>query len=67
MSYYNNRNKSEIDFILNKETAFEVKLNALERDNKKLERLIDKIGITKYYLVSKNFVDIPNVICQMSF
>jgi len=67
LSYYNNRNKSEIDFILNKETAFEAKLNALERDNKKLERLIDKIGITKYYLISKNFVDIPNVICPMSF
>jgi predicted AAA+ superfamily ATPase len=65
LSYYNNRNKSEIDFILNKEIAFEVKINALERDNKKLERLANKLSIQKYYLVSRNFAELPNVVCPM--
>ena len=66
LSYYNNRNKSEIDFILNKDAAFEVKLNAIERDNKKLERLTNKLGIKKFYLISRNFAELPNVVCPMS-
>ncbi|MCK9282252.1 MAG: ATP-binding protein, partial [Melioribacteraceae bacterium] len=32
LSFYNKRNTSEIDFILNKKTAFEVKLNAVDKD-----------------------------------
>ena len=67
LSFFNNRNKSEIDFILNKEIALEVKINAIERDNKKLERSAEKLGIKEYYLISKNYADLPNVICPMSF
>ncbi len=62
LSYYNKRNTAEIDFILNKQIAFEVKLNAIERDYKKLETLAKKIGIAKYYLISKNFVEQPRTI-----
>jgi predicted AAA+ superfamily ATPase len=54
LSYYNNRNKSEIDFILNKEIAFEVKINALERDNKKLERLANKLSTSYFFKVKSN-------------
>ena len=55
LSFYNKRNSSEIDFILNNETAFEVKLNATEKDLNKLKKICESIGIKKYFLVSKNF------------
>ena len=66
LSYYNVRNKAEIDFILNKQVAFEVKLNAVEKDFKKLKRLSDKLGIEKYFLISENFSDTPNTVSPMS-
>ena len=66
LSYYNVRNKAEIDFILNKQVAFEVKLNAVEKDFKKIKRLSDKLGIKKYFLISENFSDTPNTVSPMS-
>ncbi|MCF8359531.1 MAG: ATP-binding protein [Prolixibacteraceae bacterium] len=58
ISFYNKRNKAEIDFILNKEIAFEVKQKALHTDYKKLEKLSREIGLKKYFLVSNSFTDI---------
>lgn len=65
ISYYNKRNTAEIDFILNKRIAFEVKLNAIERDLIKLEKISRKIGIDEYYLISKNYTEISNTIFPM--
>ena len=39
LSFYNKRNSAEIDFILNKEIAFEVKQKAIESDYKRLQNL----------------------------
>ncbi|KUO61670.1 hypothetical protein APF79_03450 [bacterium BRH_c32] len=55
LSFYNKRNTSEIDFILNKKTAFEVKLNAVDKDLTKLKSLCTTLNINEYYLVSKNY------------
>lgn len=52
LSFYNKRNKAEIDFILNKEIAFEVKQKPVEQDYRKLERLAGEIGIGRQYLIS---------------
>lgn len=62
LSFYNKRNKSEIDFILNKEFAFEVKQKAVESDLKKLLNLAKEIGIEKQYLISNTVSDIQNTV-----
>ncbi len=62
LSFYNKRNKSEIDFILNKEIAFEVKQKAIASDYKKLQNLANEIGIERHYVISKNLSDYENTV-----
>jgi len=62
LSFYNKRNKSEIDFILNKEIAFEVKQKVLESDSRKLVRLAKEIGIEKNYLISNTVCELENIV-----
>lgn len=62
LSFYNKRNKSEIDFILNNEMAFEVKQKALESDYKRLINLSREIGIEKSYMVSNSLTDFENTV-----
>ena len=65
LSYYNKRSKSEIDFILNKEIAFEVKLKSSLADLKKLEKNVGTLDLKTYYLVSKNFSDTDKTVFPM--
>jgi len=62
LSFYNKRNKSEIDFILNKEMAFEVKQKGLEADFKKLQNLAGEIGIGRKYLISNSMSAVENTV-----
>jgi hypothetical protein len=62
LSFYNKRNKAEIDFILNKEIAFEVKQKPVEQDFRKLERLASEIGIGRKYVVSNSVSDLPGTV-----
>ncbi|MFC1546585.1 ATP-binding protein, partial [bacterium] len=63
ISYYQTSSKKEIDFILNQEQAFEVKIKATLSDFNYLKRGCDSINIKKSYLISKYFVeDIDDVI-----
>jgi predicted AAA+ superfamily ATPase len=62
LSFYNKRNKSEIDFIVNKEIAFEVKQKASDADLKKLKTLTSEIGIEKYFLISNTLSESENVV-----
>lgn len=62
LSFYNKRNKSEIDFILNKEIAFEVKQKALEPDYRKLQSLAKEIGIEKQYLISNTVSEMGSIV-----
>ncbi len=63
--YYNKRSISEIDFILNKEISFEVKLKSSISDLKKLEKNTADLGLTDYYLVSKSFSETEKTIFPM--
>ncbi|MDY0082470.1 MAG: ATP-binding protein [Ignavibacteriaceae bacterium] len=63
--YYNKRNITEIDFVLNKEIALEVKLKASVSDLNKLAKNATGLGIKEYYLVSKNFTDTQNTVFPM--
>ena len=65
LSFYNQRNTAEIDFILDKETAFEVKINATEKDLKRTSYLAEKIGVKNSYLIGKNFTEIEKTIFPM--
>lgn len=65
ISFYNKRNTSEIDFILNKEIGFEVKLKASENALKRLETISERIGITRNYLISLRFTETPKTIFPM--
>ena len=62
LQYYNKRNTSEIDFILDGRTAFEVKLNGTLRDLEKVRYLSRKIGVRRSYLISKRYLDGEDVI-----
>jgi len=62
LSFYNKRNTSEIDFILNGEIAFEVKQKATSSDVTKLQKVARNLGIEKCYLVSNFPVNVPEVV-----
>jgi predicted AAA+ superfamily ATPase len=62
VSYYNKRGISEIDFILNGKTAFEVKSLAVKEDIERLKKLSLEIGIKEGFVVSKRFTDLSGVI-----
>lgn len=62
LKYYNLRNTSKIDFILNNETALEVKNKGCERDLTALKKICNKIGIKKHYIISKEFTGAKGII-----
>ncbi|MBI4992799.1 MAG: ATP-binding protein [Candidatus Magasanikbacteria bacterium] len=58
LSFYNHRNKAEIDAVVNKKFAFEIKLTGTAADVKRVRSLADKLGIKSSAVISKKFVDI---------
>lgn len=62
LSFYNQRNTAEIDFIINNEVAIEVKTTATEKDLVRTKHRAEKIGINKTFLVSRNFCNLENTI-----
>lgn len=57
LSFYSKRNTAEIDIILDKKIAFEVKLKGVESEYIRLEKLAFTLGLKKYYLISKRYVN----------
>lgn len=55
ISFYRKKSGAEIDFILNKKTAFEVKTTARKTDRTKLQRLIGDLGLKEGFLVSDKY------------
>jgi len=55
VSFYNHRNVSEIDAIVNKEIALEIKLRGTPSDLNKLKKQCEKLGIANYAVISKYF------------
>jgi predicted AAA+ superfamily ATPase len=62
ISYYNKRNTSEIDFILNHDIAVEVKLHATAEDKNKLEKLAKSIGVENFCVVSNKYSAIEGLL-----
>jgi len=65
LSYYNKRNTTEIDFILNKEVAFEVKLKSSLNDLRRLEKNAADLDLKNYYLVSKSYSETERALFPM--
>jgi len=57
ISFYHKRNAEEIDLIMDKKIAFEIKLKGVDRDLVRLEKIASKLGISKAYVISKEFID----------
>lgn len=62
VSFYRDRNMREIDAILDKKMAFEIKTKGTVEYLRDLKKRSDEIGIEDYYLVSRDYADVPKVI-----
>jgi predicted AAA+ superfamily ATPase len=62
LSFYRKRNVAEIDAVLDKKIAFEVKLKGDEQDYKKLARLAEGLAITPGRIISRDYVESPHII-----
>ncbi len=62
INYYQKKSGVEIDFILNKKEAYEVKTRGDERDIKRLRALSTELSLDKYFVVSKKFSNIRNIV-----
>lgn len=55
VQYYQKKDGQEIDFIVNRKTAYEVKLTATPQNVKTLSRRAESIGIKEYKLISRAY------------
>ncbi|MBW1715938.1 MAG: ATP-binding protein [Deltaproteobacteria bacterium] len=62
LNYYQKKTGVEIDFILNKEVAYEAKVRPYDSDVRKLKRMAKELGLQEYTIVSKEYCDIENTI-----
>lgn len=62
LNYYQRKSGVEIDFILNKKEAYEVKLNPQESDIRKLKGLVTELDIPISKIVARNYTKLQNVI-----
>ena len=67
ISFYYKRNTAEIDAILNKEIAFEIKTTGTEKDNLKLQKLAQELKIPKHFIISKNIKQNSNFLSPTIF
>jgi predicted AAA+ superfamily ATPase len=58
--YYQRKSGVEIDFILDKKHAFEVKLKPDESDLKRLSNLAKELKLKDFAIVSKNYTTLPD-------
>jgi Predicted ATPase (AAA+ superfamily) len=65
ISFYNKQG-SEIDAILERKIAFEIKLTGTEQDHRKLNRLSTVLGIPRHFVIAKNFSEKAGIISALS-
>ncbi|MBM4402147.1 MAG: ATP-binding protein [Candidatus Cloacimonetes bacterium] len=61
VNYYQRKTGVEIDFILDKKSAFEVKLGATRQDLKRIAKVASSLELSQYFLVAKNYSQLENV------
>ena len=61
LNYYQRKSGVEIDFILDKKYAYEVKINPRESDVRRLKELSMELGL-KFSMISRNYSDLKDVV-----
>lgn len=62
LNYYQKKGGTEIDFIVDKSQAYEVKVSPQESDVKRLRSMAMDLKLKGFKVVSKNYSDLENVI-----
>ena len=62
LNYYQKYKGPELDFILNKKVACEVKTKGDSSDLKRLKRIAGALKMREYYLVTREYSDLPRAI-----
>lgn len=62
LNYYRKKGGTEIDFIVDKSQAYEVKVSPQESDIKRLRSMAMDLKLEGFKVVSKNYSDLENVI-----
>ncbi|MEW6455878.1 MAG: ATP-binding protein [Acidobacteriota bacterium] len=62
LNYYERYRGPEVDFILNKKTAFEIKIKGDPQDLKRLKRISEGLKIKECYLIVKDYSELPRTI-----
>ncbi len=62
INYYQRKNGGEIDFIVNKKYAYEVKSMPAKQDLQKLKILVHELKIKNYHIISKEYSDLAQII-----
>ncbi len=63
ISFYNQRNTAEIDAIIDKNIALEIKLRGTPHDLSKLERYSTKLGIKESWIISQSYLSHDHFTC----
>ncbi|TKJ35853.1 hypothetical protein CEE39_00550 [bacterium (candidate division B38) B3_B38] len=61
-NYYQRKNGVEIDIILDKKEAYEVKLNPRESDVKRLKSMAMELNLEKFKIISNNYNDLEHIV-----
>lgn len=62
VNYYQRKSGVEVDFILNKKTAYEVKTSPTESDLRKLQALSKELGLEDFKIISRNHSELKNTL-----
>ncbi len=62
VNYYQKKSGVEIDFILNKKVAYEVKMTPDESDVRRLKHLSQELGIEEFKIISGNYTSLENAL-----
>ncbi len=62
VNYYQRKTGVEVDFILDKKSAFEVKVRVAKQDLNRLKKIASQLKLSEYFLVTKNYSGLENVV-----
>lgn len=63
LAYYNTKSSDEIDFVVDRKIALEVKKHAIPRDLANLRKRMESAGLIEGYLITKDFQELASTIC----
>ncbi|MGQ9778203.1 MAG: DUF4143 domain-containing protein [Thermodesulfobacteriota bacterium] len=62
INYYQRKSGVEVDFILNKKFGYEVKIKPDYCDLQKLKKIAKEIGLQRYTIISKEYVEMDRIL-----